>query len=155
MPMLTLGQAARLTGLGKTTITRAIKAGRLSATRRDDGSYEIDPAELNRVYSIQPETPETVTQSGHTVRDATPSERPRDGGGDPEVTARLAALEAEVHGLKALLDEVRSSREELRQDRDGWKGQAERLALMRSVETPTPPPATLMERRPWWRRLTG
>ena len=39
--MLTLGQAARLTGTSKTALTRAIKAGRLSATRRDDGSYEI------------------------------------------------------------------------------------------------------------------
>ena len=27
---LTLGQAAKVTGLGKTTLTRAIKAGRLS-----------------------------------------------------------------------------------------------------------------------------
>ena len=153
--MLTLGQAARLTGLGKTTITRAIKAGRLSATRRDDGSYEIDPAELHRVYSIQLETPETVAQSSHVVRDATPQERPRDGGGDPEVTVRLAALEAEVQGLKALLDEVRASREELRQDRDGWKGQAERLALMRPTETPETPPATPVEHRSWWRRLTG
>jgi len=46
MPLLTLGQAARLTGFGKTTLTHAIKAGRLSASRREDGSYEIDPAEL-------------------------------------------------------------------------------------------------------------
>ena len=46
MAPVTLGQAARLTGLGKTTITRAIKAGKLSASRREDGSYEIDPSEL-------------------------------------------------------------------------------------------------------------
>jgi excisionase family DNA binding protein len=48
--MLTLGQAARLTKLGKTTLARAIKAGRLSATRNDSGTYQIDPAELSRVY---------------------------------------------------------------------------------------------------------
>ena len=47
--MLTLGQAARLTGTSRTTLTRAIKAGRLSATRRDDGVYAIDPAELARL----------------------------------------------------------------------------------------------------------
>src|SRR5215213_11959580 len=47
---------------GKTTLTHAIKAGRLSASRREDGSYEIDPAELTRVYSIRTETPETVAQ---------------------------------------------------------------------------------------------
>jgi excisionase family DNA binding protein len=153
--MLTLGQAARLTGLGKTTITRAIKAGRLSATRRDDGSYEIDPAELHRVYSIRPETPETVAQSGHAVRDATPSERPRDGGGDP-VTVRLATLEAEVQGLTALLDEVKASREELRRDRDAWRHQAQTLALIDQTKpgaSATVPSVVLEPRRPWWRRL--
>ena len=45
---ISLGEAARLTGLGKTTLARAIKAGRLSATRTDIGSYQIDP--LARVY---------------------------------------------------------------------------------------------------------
>jgi excisionase family DNA binding protein len=39
MAMVTLGEAARLTGLGKTTLARAIKAGRLSATRTDLGSF--------------------------------------------------------------------------------------------------------------------
>jgi hypothetical protein len=155
MPMFTLGQAARLTGLGKTTITRAIKAGRLSASRRDDGSYEIDPAELHRVYSIQLETPETVTQSGHAAHHAPPNATPRDSSIDSEVAARLAALEVEVQGLKALLDEVRASRDEVRQDRDGWKGQAERLALMRPVETPVTPGPVTEERRSWWRRLAG
>ena len=41
--VLTLGQAAKLAGTSKTTLTRAIRAGRLSATRRDDGGYAIDP----------------------------------------------------------------------------------------------------------------
>ncbi len=158
MAMLTLGQAARLTGLGKTTITRAIKAGKLSASRRDGGSYEIDPAELSRVYDVRPQTLETVTEDRRVVHHATTDTRPRDGAGDPEVTARLAALEVEIQGLKALLEEVRSSRDELRQDRDSWKGQAERLVLMKPTETPATP-ATLMpvsvERRSWWRRLAG
>jgi excisionase family DNA binding protein len=41
--MLSLGQAARLVRTSKTTLKRAIKDGRLSATRRDDGGYRIDP----------------------------------------------------------------------------------------------------------------
>jgi excisionase family DNA binding protein len=53
MHTMTLGQASRLTGTSKTTIARAINAGRLSATRRYDGSYEIDPAELNRVFAVK------------------------------------------------------------------------------------------------------
>ena len=46
--MVTLGQASKLTGLGKFTLTRAIKSGRLSASRNEDGSYSIDPSELSR-----------------------------------------------------------------------------------------------------------
>jgi len=153
MPMLTLGQAAKLTGLGKTTITRAIKAGRLSATRRDDGSYEIDPAELSRVYSFRPETPETVAQSGNAVHHATPAGDSRTGGVDPEVTARLAALEEQVRGLKDLLDEVKQSRDELRQERDGWKTQAERL--VHSLPAPKTDQTAPAERASWWRRLAG
>lgn len=47
---LTLRQAAELTGKSKSTLTRAIKAGRLSASRDAKGLYVIDPAELARAY---------------------------------------------------------------------------------------------------------
>jgi len=45
-----VSRAARETGLSKSTISRAIKSGRISATRQHDGSYHIEPAELFRVY---------------------------------------------------------------------------------------------------------
>lgn len=45
-----ISQAAKETGLSKSTISRAIKAGRISALRQDDGAYLIEPAELFRVY---------------------------------------------------------------------------------------------------------
>ena len=45
-----ISQAAKKTGLSKSTISRAIKAGRISASRQDDGAYLIEPAELFRVY---------------------------------------------------------------------------------------------------------
>lgn len=48
--MLSLAQAAKATGKAKATIARAIKAGRLSATRNEAGSHTIDPAELDRVF---------------------------------------------------------------------------------------------------------
>lgn len=48
--ILTLRQAAELTGKSKSTLTRAIKSGRLSASRDGDGMYAIDPAELARAY---------------------------------------------------------------------------------------------------------
>lgn len=128
----TLGQAARLAGVGKTTIARAIKGGRLSATRRDDGSYAIDGAELARAYDVRPETPETVTTTRPVERDATPRETP---GETPAV--RLAVLEADVKALREMVDE-------LRQARDDWKAQAERATI--ALAAPS---------RPWWKRLAG
>ena len=143
--MLTLGQAARLTGTSKTTLTRAIRAGRLSATRRDDGGYRIDPAELARVYDVTPVTPvtpATVTATSDAVHRATPTSDPGATPCDPELAIRLAALDAEIKGLRELLAEVKANRDEMRAERDDWRGRAERL---------------LTDQRPrsWWRRLVG
>ena len=48
----TLGQAAKACGRSKMTLARAIKAGRISATRTETGTFAIDPAELHRVYPL-------------------------------------------------------------------------------------------------------
>ena len=45
-----LSQAAKETGKGKSSIHRAIKSGRLSARRHEDGTYSIDASELFRAF---------------------------------------------------------------------------------------------------------
>ena len=134
---VTLGQAAKLASVSKSTLTRAIKSGRLSAYRRDDGGYEIDVAELARVYAVRVETPAPGGATGSVTQEATAPAQPRDAGATPDVAARLAALDAEVRGLRELLAEVRDSR-------DQWRQQAERLAITGPAE-----------RRSWWRRVMG
>jgi hypothetical protein len=60
----TLGTAAKATGLSKTTIHRAIKSGKLSANRNENGSFEIDASELHRVYqpvTVNPTLEQPVT----------------------------------------------------------------------------------------------
>ena len=47
---LSLGQAAREPGKSKATLSKAIKTGRLSATKSETGGYAIEPVELFRVY---------------------------------------------------------------------------------------------------------
>ena len=96
---LSLLEAAKQAGSSKGTIWRAIKSGRMSVTRLDDGGFAIDPAELFRAF--QPVRPSK--------------------------------------GLRDLLAEVRAKRDELRQDRDGWRGR--RLLTA--------------QRRPWWRTILG
>ena len=46
----TLGEATKATGISKTSLHRAIKSGRISATKNDIGAWQIDPAELHRVF---------------------------------------------------------------------------------------------------------
>jgi hypothetical protein len=99
-----LGQAAKETGFDKSTISRAIKSGRLSAQRKDGGGgYEIDPAELFRVFSPAPE-------------EQVPASLPTDASTDVllenrELHIRIEAAEArirdkeeEVHDLRRRLD---------------------------------------------------
>lgn len=113
--MLSMGEAARQTGVSKATIHRHIKSGRLSATRTENGAYSIDPAELFRVYPPA-KRPETVAVG----QGGTPS-------GTAETDREIALLRERI--------------EELKQDRDAWREQAERLLLSAPAST---------ARRGWW-----
>jgi excisionase family DNA binding protein len=135
MASLSLREAAEQAGTSKSTIWRAIKSGRMSATRLDDGGFAIDPAELFRVFQPQQSEQRLTRQDAKPV--ALAAERPA----TDETALRLAALDAEVKGLRDLLAEVKANRDELRLDRDEWRGRAERLVTD--------------QRRPWWRRLAG
>src|SRR4051812_41843019 len=50
MPEMSLTEAAVWAGKQRSTIFKAIKAGRLSARKDDRGDIRIDPAELSRVF---------------------------------------------------------------------------------------------------------
>jgi hypothetical protein len=50
--MYSLAPPAKAAGKSKPTLVYAIKAGRLSAIRHEDGSYAIDPGELARVFPL-------------------------------------------------------------------------------------------------------
>lgn len=108
----TLGSAARATGLAKSTIHRAIKAGRISARAKDGNSYEIDPAELHRVFPPLPIADAQPAPEPVVERSATP--------GDPDLERRLAVALFEVSNLKALLDVSERRADELRTERDRW-----------------------------------
>jgi hypothetical protein len=51
--MYTIGTAAKATGKAKSTISKAISSGMISATKNADGSYSIDPAELHRAFPAE------------------------------------------------------------------------------------------------------
>jgi len=144
MASLSLREAAEQAGTSKSTIWRAIKAGRMSATRTDDGGFAIDPAELFRAFP--PERPrerflgQGATPSAATAEQPATAETAR----PDDLAVKLAAAVAELAGLRALLaevranrDELRASRDELQEDRDAWLASAgERAGKRHSLRFP-------------------
>lgn len=96
----TLGTAAKATGKAKSTILRAVNSGVISAHKTGDGSYEIDPSELHRVF------PSTVAQPDSS-NDTQPHE-------EHHATLRLkleileAERERERDQMQATIDDLRT-----------------------------------------------
>src|ERR1700686_1442557 len=109
----TLGQAAKAVGMSKTSILRSIKTGRISAGRDEFGQWAIEPCELHRVYP--PLADDTGTGNGTEERGVT-------GGETALAEARTSATlaEARLSDFKSMLDDIR-------EQRDRWQQQAERL----------------------------
>ena len=96
--MLTLGQAAKETGLSKPSISKAIKTGRLSAVKTENGEYQIDPVELFRVYPVTSKPKADILQ---------------------EKTLRLPnGLQAALDAMRELLGQVEGERDDLRRRLD-------------------------------------
>jgi hypothetical protein len=143
-----LQQAAQAAGINRSTVLRAIKAGRVSGTKTETGDWQIEPAELHRVYppaEARPEAPvdaciQSVDASTllRTAADApmTPVQEAQE---MLRLGYKLEQAENALAALKLTLDDVKL-------DRDAWRALANRLAL------PAPAPAS---RWRWWRRASS
>jgi hypothetical protein len=89
-----LKQAGEATGRTKPTILRAIQTGKISAKKNEMGEWEIEPAELHRVY---PPVAEGVTRTD------TPE--------DMEVTVELLLLRQELGAKDERLAFLQDKRE--------------------------------------------
>ena len=61
-----LQQAADVAGVNKSTVLRAIQAGKISATRNKHDQWLIEPAELRRVYPPATAGSRKVKRNGNT-----------------------------------------------------------------------------------------
>ena len=133
MALLSISEAARRAGVDRSTIQRAIKAGRVSATRDSQGRRCVDAAELGRVYGAVPQhaagTPEAPQQADmvEVLQDQVEELR-------QDKVRLLALLEREQGRADTLTDQVEALRDQVR-----------------LLEGPRGEP----ERRSWWRRLVG
>ena len=135
----TLSEAAAACGVNKSTVLRAVKSGRISGTKDEFGTWHVEAVELHRIF------PPVASAAAST--DAVP---------------RHAAPDA---AADALVAELRAVIADLRQDRDQWREQAQRLALPAAVRAEAPEPSRPPHtggpevsrlRRTWrWLRSTG
>lgn len=81
---LTRSQAARSCGRGKTALLRAVRSGRLSATRDEPaGTRLIEPSELARVFPLGP-VHETENGAPRTERNGEGRTAVPEGRGSPK-----------------------------------------------------------------------
>lgn len=107
MPPFTLNQAARACKRSKSTLSNALETGRLSGYKNQVGNWEIEPAELFRVFPI--ELAGTGTESYRTVSEN------HDRTGNEQLLERLRTLEIERERERRQLE---STIEDLRQRLD-------------------------------------
>lgn len=126
----TAGQAAKAAGVSKATVTRALKSGKISGVKGDNGAWTIDPAELHRVFPPVADEPLGTRIMRRSAA--------------PEEPGETGALERENQMLREALDDAR-------QERDRWHQIAERL----SIAPPVPAPDHPKPAGRFWSRLLG
>ena len=126
--MLSLKDAAEAVGMTKPALFKAIKSGRLSAVRNDKGEYQLDPAELFRVYP--PPKTEQVTRNPESLQ------------------LEIDGLRREMQQRDERINDMRAQVDDLKADRDHWRQQA--TALLTHQQQPAAPESP---RPGFWRRL--
>jgi hypothetical protein len=135
---LTLNQATKAAHKSKATILAAIRSGRLSAGRDDKNQWQIDPAELFRVY------PQNQAETSNGNRDQ-PLEENRL---TRQETALIDALREQIDLLRQQAERDREQLAREREQADHWRNQATMLLTHQAPEQQ--PEASLL-----WRKLFG
>jgi hypothetical protein len=117
--MLSLTKAAEEVGISRSALFKAIKNGRVSATKNGKGEFIIDPAELFRVY--QPVN--KVNVNLHQ-----PSQQ--------QDIAKETAETVEITMLKQLLKQVESERDDLRRRLDDEAQERRKLTMLLTHQPP-------------------
>ena len=133
---ISLNEAATLTGRAKSTISKALKSGKMSYVSKDPktGAYEIDPAEALRVFPKKQETAESYQKETHR----NPTENSILQVKLDAADQRYNDAEKTIEDLRARLDKSEAARE--RQD----------MLLADLRKSPAQP-----QKRGFWARLVG
>jgi hypothetical protein len=108
----TLGEAAKACKMSKATLSKAVKSGKISATKNADGSFSIEAVELHRVYPI---TVETVESEQYET---------------PKSTQVNTKISNEMLMLQMNLEAAHQRISDLETDKEAWRLQATRLLAL-------------------------
>ena len=124
MPHISIKEAAKLAGVHRTTITRALESGKLSAVTLDNGQRCIDPSELNRAFPSDRPVLCAPTPMKHDAP-----------------TAHAMVLEARLEELLHLVRTLEEDKRDLRRRLDN--AEQERRSMIMFIEDKRQP-------KPWW-----
>lgn len=123
-------RAAELTGKSKSTIQRAMKAGKISYELNDNNQRCIDVSELERVFGLVPQgnvaTSATVSNTNAPVTPNTTVEMEIQ---KAKHTMELERQDLQIRLLNEQLDNAREQIADLKAQRDQWQKQAQQVLL--------------------------
>ncbi len=143
---ISLNEAAKLTGRAKSTISKALKSGKISYVSKDasTGAYEIDPAEALRAFP-----PKQETGKGYQI------ETPRNPTENSVLSAEIEALRKQIETAEA---ERNREREQLSERIESLQQmlsdeKSERRQLTAILTDHREKPAQPAQRKKWpWQR---
>ena len=134
-----LADAAKATGKNKTTIQRAIKSGKISGVKGASGAYEIDPAELHRVF------PPTTAQRDAQQAASNDTQRPTVAW-ETSRLERIAELERELAVAQSRSISLEEQRQQMNETIEDLRGRLDRSEERVTALLVAPP----QKRRGWW-----
>jgi chromosome segregation ATPase len=125
--MYSLKQAAEAAGRGKPAILRAIQRGIISAQRNARNEWEIDPAELHRVYPpVSRNDAAGVQDERGATRQATEAMQRE----NALLREQIELLKDERQDLRRRLDNAEDARQKEAEAREQAAAELRRLTLM-------------------------
>lgn len=125
-----LTDAAKAVGRTRQALQMAIKKGTISAQKNALGQWEIDAAELHRVYAPIKQPQQAEESDFHLL--------------DSEKEAQIRELRAKLESMERLAAVLQQERDDWKQQADEWRMQAKAL-----------PAGEGAPKRGFWKRIFG
>jgi excisionase family DNA binding protein len=146
--MLTVSEAAKIIGISRGGLWKAIKRGKLSATKDNKGNFTIDLAELLRVY---PQVDRQVDKVDGDSKQLSMDKETGNRHDDELVAALREQLDLLKDQVQALRDDVLHEREQA----NHWRNQATMLLTHQPELHPETPKAEQPTRSRLYEKLFG